>query len=344
MHSGNGQCQDAPYPEEVRAWIRTEDLKTQRRAIQWLEEVLAKRRRQGADDPSNGCGGTRASASTGLRPFYVFGPMVNSLEDVDNFMGLGVNAIEADLNFASDGTPQKFYHGWPCGCHRDCEKSAGVITYLSYLRDAVSQSGKFAGKLQLLYVDTKTESLSSGTKYQAGINLANSLINTLWNNGTIPSENMLNVILSVSSTLDKEILSGAFDTIKRAEKSSLFLDHVEFEAALELNSMWLQEFMFEVLEYVLPPDLKRRLTYFLAATAHITDYGTPFCSFAVLNNTSNNVLTEEKALLYRSRSSLFRSSQFPKATPRRQLCLPHYGQSRLLSCQQPPAAQVMEIT
>uniref|UniRef100_A0A224YKW1 Uncharacterized protein n=1 Tax=Rhipicephalus zambeziensis TaxID=60191 RepID=A0A224YKW1_9ACAR len=36
----------------------------------------------------------------------------------------------------------------------------------------------------------------------------------------------------------------------------------EFEAALELNGIWLQEFMFEVLEYHLPRDLKRRLTYF----------------------------------------------------------------------------------
>ncbi|KAH7957158.1 hypothetical protein HPB52_015684 [Rhipicephalus sanguineus] len=36
----------------------------------------------------------------------------------------------------------------------------------------------------------------------------------------------------------------------------------EFEAALELNSIWLEEIMFEVLQYVLPPDLKRRLTYF----------------------------------------------------------------------------------
>ncbi|KAL3184225.1 hypothetical protein MRX96_032338 [Rhipicephalus microplus] len=141
-----------------------------------------------------------ASASTGLRPFYVFGPMVNSLEDVDNFMGLGVNAIEADLNFASDGTPQKFYHGWPCGCHRDCEKSGGS-DYLPLLFKRCRQS-----------------------KWQVCC-----LINTLWNNGTIPSENMLNVILSVSSTLDKEILSGAFDTIKRAEKSSLFLDHVGFD-------------------------------------------------------------------------------------------------------------------
>ncbi|KAH6943305.1 hypothetical protein HPB50_019329 [Hyalomma asiaticum] len=58
-NSGNGQCQDATYPEEVRAWIRSEDLKTQRRAIQRLEEALAKQRRKGADDPSNGRGGTR---------------------------------------------------------------------------------------------------------------------------------------------------------------------------------------------------------------------------------------------------------------------------------------------
>ncbi|KAH7963767.1 hypothetical protein HPB52_022877 [Rhipicephalus sanguineus] len=36
----------------------------------------------------------------------------------------------------------------------------------------------------------------------------------------------------------------------------------EFAAALELNGIWLQAFMFEVLEYHLPRDLKRRLTYF----------------------------------------------------------------------------------
>ncbi|KAH7967777.1 hypothetical protein HPB52_002345 [Rhipicephalus sanguineus] len=36
----------------------------------------------------------------------------------------------------------------------------------------------------------------------------------------------------------------------------------EFAAALELNGIWLQAFMFEVLEYHLPRDLKRSLTYF----------------------------------------------------------------------------------
>ncbi|KAL1470709.1 hypothetical protein MTO96_040289, partial [Rhipicephalus appendiculatus] len=108
--------------------------------------------------------------------------MANSLQDVDNFVASGANAIEADLTFASNGTPEKFYQGGLCGCGRDCQKSAEAITYLSYLRDAVNEGGKFAGKLHLLSIDTKTGSLSSGMKYQAGINLANSLINTLWKN------------------------------------------------------------------------------------------------------------------------------------------------------------------
>ncbi|KAH6938070.1 hypothetical protein HPB50_006648 [Hyalomma asiaticum] len=59
LDSGNGQCLDTTYPEEVRAWISSEDLKTQRRPIQRLEEALAKQRRKGTDDPSNGRGGTR---------------------------------------------------------------------------------------------------------------------------------------------------------------------------------------------------------------------------------------------------------------------------------------------
>ncbi|KAH7976262.1 hypothetical protein HPB52_010393 [Rhipicephalus sanguineus] len=36
----------------------------------------------------------------------------------------------------------------------------------------------------------------------------------------------------------------------------------EFEASLGLNNIWLQEFMFQVLEYHLSRDLKRHLTYF----------------------------------------------------------------------------------
>ncbi|XP_075730031.1 dermonecrotic toxin SPH isoform X2 [Rhipicephalus microplus] len=125
------------------------------------------------------------STTIGPRPFYVFGNMANSLEDVDNFVARGANSVEADLMFASDGAAEIFYHGGLCGCKRDCEKSAQANTYLSYLRDSV--------------------------------------------NGTIPPEHMLNVIMSVSTTMDKEILSGALDTLRRASSSSLFLEHVGFD-------------------------------------------------------------------------------------------------------------------
>nr|XP_037272840.1 dermonecrotic toxin SPH-like [Rhipicephalus microplus] len=171
---------------------------------------------------------TVASESSELWPFYVTGHMANSLEIVDTFVGQGVNAIEADLTFASDGTAEKFYHGDICDCARDCDRSADVGTYLSYLRDAVNEGGKFAGKLQLLYVDSKTESLSSDTKYQAGINLASSLINLLWDNGAISSEYMLNVVVTVSSINDKDVFAGALDTFKQAASSPLFLEHVGF--------------------------------------------------------------------------------------------------------------------
>lgn len=61
VHNGNGQCQDATYPKEVGAWIRSEDSTTQRRAIQRLEEALAKQKRKGADAPDDGSGGARVS-------------------------------------------------------------------------------------------------------------------------------------------------------------------------------------------------------------------------------------------------------------------------------------------
>ncbi|XP_049513985.1 dermonecrotic toxin SPH-like [Dermacentor silvarum] len=174
-------------------------------------------------------GDSKGSNTAGHRPFYLFGHMANSLADVDNFVVQGANAIEADLRFASNGTALKFYHGALCDCGRDCHKSAGVTEYLSYLRDAVNEGGKFAGKLQLLYINTKTGNLSPGRKYQAGINLANNLLRHLWNNGTVTSERMLNVILSAFTTMDKDILSGALDTLKRADNSSIYLDHVGFD-------------------------------------------------------------------------------------------------------------------
>ncbi|XP_072140487.1 dermonecrotic toxin SPH-like isoform X2 [Dermacentor andersoni] len=128
--------------------------------------------------------------------------MANSLAEVDNFVAQGVNAIEADLRFASDGTALKFYHGAICDCGRDCEKSAEITEYLSYLRDAVNEGGKFAGKLQLLYIDTKTGNLPPGRKFEAGISLANNLMRYLWNNGfDISGNELLSIVANTYEEL-----------------------------------------------------------------------------------------------------------------------------------------------
>ncbi|XP_077492897.1 dermonecrotic toxin SPH-like isoform X1 [Amblyomma americanum] len=168
-------------------------------------------------------------ASDEPRPFYLFGHMANSLEEVDDFLQQGVNALEADFTFASNGTALKLYHGPLCDCGRDCKKSTEVTAYLSYLRNSVNEGGKYADKMLLFYADTKTSDLSGDSVYQAGVSMANNLMSYLWNN--VPYECMLNVILSVIDVKYKDLLRGALKTLSEAGNSSYYLDHVGFDVS-----------------------------------------------------------------------------------------------------------------
>ncbi|XP_075533809.1 dermonecrotic toxin SPH-like isoform X1 [Dermacentor variabilis] len=170
-----------------------------------------------------------AAATSDLRPLFVFGHMANSLEELDDFMAQGVNAIEADVSFASNGTALKFYHGPGCDCGRYCQYSTEITTYLSYLRDSVNEGGKYADKLLLFYADIKTSGLYGDNKYEAGVSLANNLMRYLWSN--VPSDHMLDVIISVFSVSDKDVFRGALDAISQAENSSVYLDHVGFDVS-----------------------------------------------------------------------------------------------------------------
>ncbi|XP_077492868.1 dermonecrotic toxin SPH-like isoform X2 [Amblyomma americanum] len=171
-----------------------------------------------------------ASSSNQPRPLFVFGHMANSLNELDSYMEQGVNAIEADFTFASNGTALKLYHGPSnCFCGLDCEQSTEVSAYLTYLRDSVSEGGKYADKLLLFYADTKTDDLSGDNVYQAGVSLANNLMQNLWMN--VPFEHMLNVIVSIFNLKAKDLLKGALDTFSQAENSSLYLDHVGFDVS-----------------------------------------------------------------------------------------------------------------
>ncbi|KAH6924769.1 hypothetical protein HPB50_024195 [Hyalomma asiaticum] len=70
-----------------------------------------------------------------VRPFYIIGHMVNSLKEVDDYLAQGSNALEADIEFAANGSVIGTHHRVPCDCFRNCGKRVPIAVYLGYIRD-----------------------------------------------------------------------------------------------------------------------------------------------------------------------------------------------------------------
>ncbi|KAH9367422.1 hypothetical protein HPB48_021484 [Haemaphysalis longicornis] len=75
------------------------------------------------------------------RPFFNIAHMVNSIKEVDQYLRLGANAIEADVTFQSDGTAKQTFHGSPCDCFRNCYMRENIVDYLEYIRKITSLCG-----------------------------------------------------------------------------------------------------------------------------------------------------------------------------------------------------------
>ncbi|XP_049512918.1 dermonecrotic toxin SPH [Dermacentor silvarum] len=145
-----------------------------------------------------------SATSDHRRPVYVFGHMANSLRELDDFMEQGVNAIEADVTFAPNGTVTKFYHGPGCDYGRDCEQETDVGVYLTYLKDTVSaENGRYRNKMLLLYVDIKTANLRGRENmYAGGVSLAENLMRYLWSEGfDVSGNNFLSTIATMFEKL-----------------------------------------------------------------------------------------------------------------------------------------------
>lgn len=50
------------------------------------------------------------------RDFYAIAHMTNNPLSITTAVQYGANGLEMDLNFADDGTPTQFFHGFPCDC------------------------------------------------------------------------------------------------------------------------------------------------------------------------------------------------------------------------------------
>lgn len=160
------------------------------------------------------------------RPVYNIAHMVNSVDKLDEAMKRGANAVEADVTFADNGTTLKLFHGVPCDCFRACEVEDRVPTFLQYVRRTTGRyGGKYSQQLALLVLDLKSGNIDSKQKYRAGVDIAEKLIENLWYG--VPPWDAMNVLLSVPSVSDKEMLRGIIQTVTRFHP--VMLDKIGFD-------------------------------------------------------------------------------------------------------------------
>ncbi|KAH8037763.1 hypothetical protein HPB51_017263 [Rhipicephalus microplus] len=148
------------------------------------------------------------------RPVYNIAHMVNTIEQVDEAMRLGANSIEVDAAFTANGTATWFHHGVPCDCFRWCDRHEEIPALLDYVRRTTStDDGIYKEHLTLLFLDLKVTNVLPQYKYHAGVDIAEKLIRHLWSG--VYAGNAMNVLLSIRSVRDGDVLRGALHTIYR---------------------------------------------------------------------------------------------------------------------------------
>ncbi|XP_040071963.1 dermonecrotic toxin SPH-like [Ixodes scapularis] len=165
------------------------------------------------------------------RPFYVIGHMVNSIPQVSQFLELGANAIESDVEFSKSGTALRTFHGLPCDCLRRCKQSANIVDYFQYIRNVTGfRHSQYSEKLLLVFLDLKVSKLPPGSKYGAGVDIATKLVLHLWDG--VPFYDMMNVLLSIGRASDMAVLTGVIDTIIGFDPSLSLFNHLGFDVGL----------------------------------------------------------------------------------------------------------------
>ncbi|CAN7945828.1 unnamed protein product, partial [Ixodes pacificus] len=168
-----------------------------------------------------------------LRPIYNIAHMVNSIKEVSEFMDKGANAIESDVQFYKNGTAHRIFHGEYCDFDRSCCESAAIKDFFDYLRKVTISGGKYHGKLLVLMLDIKSNSLPPKNKRSAGKDIASKLMDHLWRN--VPFNEAVNIVLSIGHVTDQEILRGAVQAIR--QRDAKYLGRVGFDVGMGGDSL-----------------------------------------------------------------------------------------------------------
>ncbi|KAH8023004.1 hypothetical protein HPB51_009608 [Rhipicephalus microplus] len=148
------------------------------------------------------------------RPFFNIAHMVNSIKEVDQYLRLGANAIEADVTFQGDGTAKQTFHGSPCDCFRNCYMRENIVDYLEYIRKVTGPpDAKYKNRVALLFLDLKVSDLPAPSKLKAGKDISKKLLEHLWYN--VDPNNTVNVLLSIGHVSDKDVFKGVVETLMK---------------------------------------------------------------------------------------------------------------------------------
>lgn len=139
--------------------------------------------------------------------------MVNGVDQIEEFLDEGANAIEADVTFDSDGTAKFMYHGFPCDCLRYCWYSSLLFRYLVEVRKLTTPGyPEYRENFVLLLLDCKLSSLRKEMKIKAGEDLAKKLIIYLWQRGK--AESKVWILLSIPHTDHVDFIKSFRETLK----------------------------------------------------------------------------------------------------------------------------------
>ncbi|XP_018494630.1 phospholipase D SpeSicTox-betaIB4-like [Galendromus occidentalis] len=165
--------------------------------------------------------------------------MVNSIEEIDYYLELGANGIEADVVFAANGTVLRLHHGVPCDCFRRCYQSAVFTDYLDHVRNLRSSRGR--GFIMLM-LDLKLENFEMSLEAQrfAGRDLFSKLVDHLWHD--VPATERLHVLLSIPSVRRRYFFGGLLEEMS-AEKKEDYRNQIAFDVGMngaphEIESMY----------------------------------------------------------------------------------------------------------
>lgn len=96
--------------------------------------------------------------------------------------------------------------------------------YFTYSFVLSLKGGKFHDQLTLLFLDLKTDKVPTKNKLEAGIDIAQKVINHLWKN--VPYDDKMNVLFSIGRVSENDTMKGIYDTIRNSNHTPSLLGKV----------------------------------------------------------------------------------------------------------------------